>query len=186
MDIRPVTPNDLDSLAEIDGTIESSRYLHVDRSGEGLDVKWKIEERLLRTKLIEPNPLNEDLRFTIRQIAAGIEEGLTLMAEHDGIAAALLVAQADPERGVMRLVELRVDSDNRREGLATGMIYQVIQIARDAGLRAVYAESRANQWPAAQLMLKTGFDIAGLDTHRRSNHDLVKEAVTLFWYVAVD
>ena len=29
-------------------------------------------------------------------------------------------------------------------------------------------------------------DLAGMDTHRRSNHDLVKEAVTLLWYAALD
>ena len=31
-----------------------------------------------------------------------------------------------------------------------------------------------------------GFDLRGLDAARFSNHDLVKERVTLHWYAALD
>ena len=45
MEIRSATAQDLDRLIEIDGTIESTRYLFVDRSGEGLAMAWRLEER---------------------------------------------------------------------------------------------------------------------------------------------
>ncbi len=36
------------------------------------------------------------------------------------------------------------------------------------------------------MLAKSGFELAGVDDHRNSNHDLVKEAVTLFWYAPLD
>ena len=48
------------------------------------------------------------------------------------------------------------------------------------------AETLTDNLPAAKLLSKCGFDLAGVDTQRRSNHDLVKEAASLLWYVALD
>jgi GNAT superfamily N-acetyltransferase len=186
MEIRPVAPADLNDLADIDGIIESTRYLHLDRTGEGLTLQWKIEERPLRSKVIEPNPLTDDLRFTARQIATGIEDGLALTVEHDQRPIALLLAQLQPTYGTLKLLDLRVDHEHRRQGLATALVYQTIQTARDNGLRAVSVETRTHHHPANQLMSKLDFQLAGIDTQRHSNHDLVKEAVTLFWYTALD
>ena len=98
----------------------------------------------------------------------------------------LLLAQPRAARGAMKLLDLRVDFEHRRQGLASGLVYQLIQQAREMGLRAVAAESRANNFPASQLLLKLGFELAGVDTQRYSNHDLVKETITLFWYAALD
>ena len=186
MQIRPVAAGDLDGLADIDGIIESTRYLHLDRSGEGLGVQWKIEERPLRSKTIERNTLNDEQRFMVRQIATGIEDGVAQLVEHEGQPLALLAAQTEAAHETLKLIDLRVDFEHRRQGLATGLLYQLIQTARDHGLRAVAAETRANNFPANQLLTKLDFQLTGIDTHRHSNHDLVKESVTLFWYAALD
>ena len=186
MEIRPVRPADLDALTDIDGTVESSQYLHLDRSGEGFELAWKLTERPLRERRHDPNRLDDERRFLVKQVATGADEGTALMAEHDGAAVALMLAMPDNERQTIRVLDLRVDYDHRREGLATAMIYQVISEARAAGLRAVMAESKTDNVPAAMLLSKCGFDIAGLDARRYSNHDLVKEAVALYWYAALD
>src|SRR5213076_1893446 len=92
------------------------------------------------------------------------DEGTALVAEHEGVPVALLVGQAQPTHGTLKLIDLRVDYDHRREGLATAMVYQLIQTAREAGgIRAVAAETRANNFPASQLLAKLGFELAGLD-----------------------
>ena len=186
MEIRPVRPEDLESLADIDGTVESAEYLHLERTGEGLNVGWKLSERQLREKRILPNRLDDDRKFTLRQVVTGADEGLALLAEHEGQAVALLLAQPQPQFRTLRLVDLRVDYDFRREGLATAMLFQAIALAREQELRAVTAESLTDNLPAARLLSKCGFDLAGLDAQRRSNHDLVKEAASLLWYVALD
>jgi RimJ/RimL family protein N-acetyltransferase len=66
------------------------------------------------------------------------------------------------------------------------MLFQAISHARELELRAVTAETRTDNVPAARLLSKCGFDLAGVDTQRHSNHDLVKEVASLIWYVALD
>jgi ribosomal protein S18 acetylase RimI-like enzyme len=186
MHIRPATPADLDRLNDIDGTIESTDYLHLERLGEGLSVGWKLEQRPLRSKLIEANPLNDEQKFLLKQILGGADEGLVLVAEHDDAPVALAAAQPRPELGTMDLIDLRVDYDMRRQGLATVMIYQIIQAAKDQSLRAVSAQTRTSNLPASKLLQKLAFEMTGVDTHRHSNHDMVKESATIFWYAPLE
>jgi ribosomal protein S18 acetylase RimI-like enzyme len=186
MQIRPATTADLDALPDIDGTVESSRYLHLEQAGEGLAASWRLEERPLRQKLIDPNRLGDEAAFLLKQIVTGADEGMVLVAEHDDAPVALLVAHLRPERKTLHLVDLRIDYEQRREGIATAMVYQVIAAAREMELRAVSAETRTNNIPGNQLLAKCGFELSGVDTRRESNHDVVKEAATLFWYATLD
>ncbi len=186
MRIRAMKAHDLDGLIDIDGTIEANGYLHVVAEGTGLATAWRIDERPLREKRIDANAIDEDRRFSIRQIVAGGEEGLALLAEHEDRPVGLLACGISPDRGVLRVIDLRVDFDVRRQGVGSAMIYKAMATARDLKLRALAAESLTNNPAACQLFARTGFALCGLDTHRRSNHDLVKEAVTLFWYAAFD
>ena len=64
--------------------------------------------------------------------------------------------------------------------------HQAINRAREMEMRAVSAEVRANNLPGNELLLKCGFDLAGIDTRRHSNHDVVKESATFIWYVALN
>ena len=191
MQIRAATINDLAGLAEIDGTVESSRYLHLDyapaTSEEGIPTfAWRLEERPARQKLIEPNRLDDDAAFTLKSIVSGADEGVALLIEHDDQPVAMLLARPDPAAGTIRLVDVRVDYDYRRQGMGTALVYALIQHAREQESRAVAAETLSNNQPAGALLAKCGFELSGVDTRRRSNHDLVKEAVTLFWYAALD
>jgi ribosomal protein S18 acetylase RimI-like enzyme len=183
---RPATLADLDRVLDIDGTIESSEYLHLERSGEGLSAEWKLDVRPLRTRLIQSNALDDAQRFALKQIIGGADEGIALVVEHDDAPVALAAAQLRAERGALQVFDVRVDFDVRREGIATVLVYQIIQQARQRGLRAVSAQTRTNNLPAARMFQKLAFELAGLDTHRHSNHDLVKESATLFWYAALD
>ena len=186
MDIRPMNQADVDGLVDIDATAEALAYLHVEQSGEGLAVGWKVTERPLREKRIQPNRLTDDTLFTARQIAAGHDEGMAVVTELRGAVVAMALAKFEPERGVVRLLEVRVDFEVRREGMGTALVYQVLQTARRSELRAVVAETRSDNVPGAEFLLKLGFKLAGVDTQRESNHDLVKEQATLVWYAAVD
>src|SRR4051812_27508853 len=129
MQIRSATLEDLDALAEIDGTIESTHYLHLEQSGEGLNQSWRLEQRPLRETLIEANRLGDDVAFIAKQILSNAHEGAVLVAEHEDRVVAVLVAQLQADVGTMQIIELRVDYDFRREGLALAMVYQIIQLA---------------------------------------------------------
>lgn len=186
MEIRPAVASDLTALLEIDGTIESSHYLHVERTGEGLARQWRCEQRPLRHKRVERNRPSEDDQFLLKQIVTGADDGVALLAEHEGAKVALLFAQVQIPFRTMRVIDLRVDFDYRRQGLASAMLFQTIAKAREQELRAVTLECRTDNLPACDLFARLGFELAGLDTHRHSNHDLVKESATLIWYAAFD
>src|SRR3954462_6726792 len=115
MEIRPLTPADLTALREIDGTVESSEYLHLEQSGEGYSIGWRIEKRPLREKLIESNALGDDSEFVAKQIATGVDEGLALIAEHDGQPVGLMIAQPRHEMRTLEIIDLRIDYDFRRQ-----------------------------------------------------------------------
>jgi len=184
--IRAAAPTDLPGLDEIDGTLVSSQYLHLDRAGEGVELSWKLAERPLREKRTLSNRLGDERQFLVKQIASGRDEGIVLIADHQDVPVAMLLAQVEPAYGAIRVHDLRVDFDQRRQGLGTAMIYQVISHAREQGLRAVTCDSTTDNVPAARFLLKCGFDISGLDARRFTNHDLVKESVALHWYAALD
>lgn len=181
-----MTPADLPRLIEIDATIESARYFHVDVQGDGPARSWRIEERPLREKVVEQAGIDDELRFSLRQVSSGADEGLILVAEHEGALVAALLAQPRLAFGTLEVVDVRVDFDLRRQGIGSAMVYQAIQWAREHELRAVLAQTRTNNIPAGHFFNKLGFELSGLDTHLHSNHDLVKEAVALLWYAAMD
>lgn len=104
------------------------------------------------------------------------------MIEHDGTPIGLLVGAPDYDARAFRIHDVRIDFDHRRQGLAMALLYQAIGEAREKEFRAVSAETTTENYPAAQLLLKCGFEVAGLDIKRYSNHDLVKESVAMFWY----
>lgn len=186
MQIRPLTLSDIDLLRDIDSSFSATRYLHLDQQGEGLSLAWKIEERPLAKPRVQASEMSEDTLFTARQLAAGHEEGIALVADYDGALLAFLLAQPDPAKSVLRLLDLRVDFDYRRQGMGTALGYMLIQHAKERELRAVAAESPTDNVPAAGFLQKVGFTLTGLDTHRNSNHDLVKERATLLWYATID
>jgi ribosomal protein S18 acetylase RimI-like enzyme len=186
MQIRPMQLPDLERLTDLDGTIESAEYLHLGQSGSQIPMTWAIERRPLRQKLIESNAPGDELRFMLKQIVSGIEEGAVLVAEHQEQVVGLAVVQPQPEANLLRLLDIRVDYDLRRQGVASAMLFQIIQQAREAGLRAIRAETKTNNAPINALLEKLGFDLSGMDTRHDSNHDLVKESVTLFWYLSFD
>jgi len=186
MQIRLATVDDLEGLREIDGTIESLQYLHLDASGEGTERAWRLEERPLREKLIDSNRLDDEAYFAAKQIVTGADEGTVLVGEYEDAITGSLIAQPRAAAGTLHILDLRIDYDMRRQGLGTAMIFQMIQQARESERRAVSVETLTNNVPACSLLIKCGFDLSGIDTRRRTNHDMVQESATLFWYAALD
>ncbi|MCC6424579.1 MAG: GNAT family N-acetyltransferase [Phycisphaerales bacterium] len=186
MEIRPVTSADLNQLMEIDGTIETVDFLFIEQAGQGAETRWTLQPRPLRQKQTAPNRIGEEHWFAIRQIVGGADEGMVLMADHQQLPVAMVAAQPRPQRNVLQILDLRVDYDFRRQGLGSALLFGIIQQAREKGYRAVAASADSGNVPGVQLLLKCGFELCGLDTHRHSNHDLVKEAVSLFFYASFD
>ena len=186
MQIRPLRPADLDLIDEIDATIDATRSHPGARGSEGLMTRCALEARELPARRVEPNPIGDELRFSLKQTAAGIEEGLALIAEHDDVPIAALIARnALDDPTLVEILDVRVDFDRRREGLGSALLFQAINFARDKEARALRATARSSIAAANALLAKLGFELAGIDTFRATNHDWVKEQTTLIWYLAL-
>ncbi len=182
MELRDAIVTDIEALAEIDGVIESAEFIFVEAPADGTNGAFNLHRRRRREKLILPKRLDDEAMFLARQLASGAEEGLAVIAEHDGAPVALLLAVDRPGRDVMELIDLRVDYDFRRQGIGLAMVYRLLSAARDRGRRAVLAALTTANAPGMGLLEKCGFMLSGLDTRWRGNHDLVRDDVTLFWY----
>src|SRR3954462_12186266 len=101
MEIRPITPDDLRFLSDIDATIESTQYLHLEKTGEAMTLGLRVEARPLREKQITSNPLDDEVALAFKQIATGADDGIALVAEHDGQLVAAAVAQQSPAHGTL-------------------------------------------------------------------------------------
>src|ERR1700722_19856104 len=108
MRIPPFTPPNLIPLREIDGTIESTEYLHLEQTGQGMQIGWLLQSRPLRQKLIQSNPLADEIGFVAKQIATGADEGIALLAEHEDLPVGLLIAQPQHEARTMQILDLRI------------------------------------------------------------------------------
>src|SRR5438445_8051577 len=139
MQIRPAHPSDLDHLIDLDATIESTSYLHVDRAGEGLATGWRLEERPLREKRVDPNHVTEEQSFALKQVLSGIEEGIGVAVDHDGVTTGLAVARLDHQRRTLDLLELRVDFEYRRRGWGRALLDQIISHAASTDVCAATA-----------------------------------------------
>lgn len=185
MEIRAVTAKDVEGLIEIDGTIEATAYLHLEQQAtdDPPSVMWKLEQRPTREKHVDANRLGDEVQFAVKQIATGADEGVATMAEHEDAPVALLVARRNHERNTLDLLDLRIDYEHRRQGIGMALMYQLIGFARQIEVRAVFVQTTTNNFIAAEMLKKLGFELSGVDTKRRSNHDVVKESATLFWYL---
>ena len=79
----------------------------------------------------------------------------------------------------MRVWELLVAEDFRKQGIGTLLMNHAILIARQKGARMLVLETQTNNATAIDFYLKFGFELIGLDTAAYSNDDGAKREVRL-------
>jgi GNAT superfamily N-acetyltransferase len=162
---RPMTEGDLEYLRELDATVEVKRVLVIDPIGDEDDVivsplipRW----RALDEPRIEPNRLDDEsdeTAFAYRQIVRGMQPGIAWLMEVTGFPVATLAAVEEAE--ALRLVDIRVDYDERRQGYASAMLYRFIALAREREARLL-ASVPGDREAAMRLLTKCGFERSGL------------------------
>jgi ribosomal protein S18 acetylase RimI-like enzyme len=97
---------------------------------------------------------------------------------------AFLVAEADNEvRGYVDLLavpwqqmgwvaNLAVEPGYRQRGMATALLRQARQWARQEGLRLLQAEATTKNYPALRFYQKLGFQFCGFNDHYYPNQDI--------------
>ena len=182
--IRPLILADIPRLADIDAEFESDRFLDVEKTGDGLNVMWRLVERPLDPPF-RSNDFSLD-RQQREEVAVRLRDGdgLYLAAEDPGTER--LVALLDMERERWRdtavIWNILIDRAYRRHGLGRDLIGRAIAWAREQGLRGLVLESQTNNMPACRFYQAMGFKLCGLDDHFYSNDDMGVSEVAIFWW----
>jgi ribosomal protein S18 acetylase RimI-like enzyme len=180
--LRPFCKADLRSLREIRGDYLSDRCARVSRRGESPEVNFALRVEHLPTPF-RSQGLSIVRRRDQEEVRGRMGEGsLQLVVEEDGRLIALLDSETESWRRVLRVWNLLVDQEYRRQGIGTELIQRAEQFGIDRRCRAISVETQATNWPALAFYVKMGFEICGVDDHYYTNRDLERKEVALFLY----
>ena len=138
--------------------ILSDRFLSIELSDTGFEVKWVMSEELLRMTICE-DLLSDWLE---EPVAYGAFEDDKLIGMVEGFL----------EKWNNRFVIANIcvfDSDHRRNGIGTKLMEAIFQDAKKSGARMVVLETQTFNFKAISFYKKHGFEIIGFDRYAYSN-----------------
>lgn len=182
--IRPMQPQDIDTLADIRPGFVTDTILKVKRLGQGLAQGWELVE----TRLPTPYQKGAGYDFTPEErqnITERLTQGNTLMEvaveSHTGKIVGVLDVEEEAWRNTAWIWNIMLDVDARGKGIGREMIQHTIAWGRRRGLRAILLETQTNNVPACQFYLHMGFQLVGINTVFYTNQDMERDEVALFW-----
>ena len=138
--------------------ILSDRYLSIEPSDEGFEVKWVMSDEPLRMTIYED--LLQD--WLDQPVAYGAFEDDKLIGMVEGFL----------EKWNNRFVIANIcvfDGANRRSGIGTKLMEAILQDAKKSGARMVILETQTFNFKAISFYKKHGFEIIGFDRYCYSN-----------------
>ncbi|HJW83458.1 MAG TPA: GNAT family N-acetyltransferase [Anaerolineae bacterium] len=183
--LRPLALSDVPRLGQIDANFTSDRFLDVERSGDGLNVTWRLTERLLDPPFVSTDygVHRHEHAQIVERVSAG--DGLQLIVEDGSRAVAFVDVERQPWRNAAFVWNILIDRAHRRQGLGTQLMQRIVDWARGAGLRAIVCETQTNNIAACRFYQKSGFQLCGVDDHFYSNEDIAVKEVALFWWYEI-
>jgi ribosomal protein S18 acetylase RimI-like enzyme len=169
-------------LHEIRAEYVSDRCVRVVRTGQSPEISLSLQvERLGHTFRSQGLTIvgQRDKAETRSRLAG---ETLQVVAEDQGRLIALLDAEVESWRRVLKVWNLLVDEEYRRRGIGTKLMRSAEAFALEKQCRAISVETQATNWPALSFYLELGFEVCGVDDHFYTNRDLARKEVALFLY----
>lgn len=185
MIIRPLTPADAPRLGQIDANFESNRFLNVERSGDGLNVSWRLTEHPLDPPFVSTDYAVQPGEHDAIVERMRVGDGLHLIVEDGSRPVALIDVETQHWRSAANVWHILIDRAYRRQGLGTQLMRRIVDWARSMGLRGVVCETQTNNIAACRFYQKFGFQLCGIDDHFYSNEDVALKEVALFWWYEV-
>jgi ribosomal protein S18 acetylase RimI-like enzyme len=183
MEYTPLREVHLPRLPEIRAEYVSDRYLCLISAGDGdTEVQFALHAEAL-DELFHSQGLSilrEKDRDEIRGRMGS--QALQLVVENNSRLIALLDAEVEAWRRVLKVWNLLVDEEYRRQSIGTKLMQQATEFATKSNCRAISVEAQATNWPALCFYTKLGFQICGMDHHFYTNRDLERKEVALFLY----
>src|SRR5260221_4716980 len=144
INLRPLTAEDIPNLPQIRPTYKASTMLTLERSGEGLDIGWRLVEYQLarpydKGKLYD---FNESVQEEIRGRLSRADDTFARVAEYNGRLVGIAEAEIHYWNNTVFLWSLMIDLAFRGQGLGRRLWHRVVEFARDSDVRAIMIETQ--------------------------------------------
>jgi ribosomal protein S18 acetylase RimI-like enzyme len=182
MEYKPLEPAHLSRLSDIKADYISDRYLRVSKSGDDLEVGFALRVEPLKEPFRSQGYgiIREKDREEIRSRMDA--QALQLVVEENERPIGFLDAEIESWRKVVKVWNILVDQEHRRQGIGTELMRRAQEFATKNSCRALVVETQTTNWPALNFYLKMGFQICGVDDHFYTNRDPERKEVALFLY----
>ena len=137
------------------------------------DNLWKIEIVLKSPE----KPIEKHSESTLFQ--EFIEEPRVFAAEKNGKQVGWVEVCYEKWNNRMRVWEILVQPEHRRNGIGTLLMKKAIAVARERGARMLVLETQSCNVPALNFYLKQGFELIGFDIAAYTNDDIQKHEMRL-------
>jgi GNAT superfamily N-acetyltransferase len=182
--LRPLQPDDIPNLPQIRPTYTSPTILGLEKSGDGLEIGWRLVERAL------PQPFDkgtlydfdEVVQAEIRARLARPDETYQRVAVDEATKRliGLLEVEIQAWNDTAILWNLMIDLAYRGQGLGRRLWHRALEFAQQAEVRAIMIETQNTNVPACKFYARMGCQLIGINELYYTNDGLNTE-IALFW-----
>lgn len=167
IDIRPITPEDVESLSFFEHGYYSD---YVWQMGVDLDAettKTNFRRTRLPRRVFVPYPRKRDEIF---QDLDQAEAFLVAVLENRPVGYIKLLAETDSR--IAAISDLVVSASMRRQGIASGLLYAAMDLISHRNYYALILEMQSKNDPAIAMAAKLGFKFCGFRDYYFPNNEL--------------
>lgn len=180
IELRELRSSDVPNLTQIRPTYKSKTVLHVERSGSGLEIFWRLNEQPLAV------PFNKGAGYDFDEfVQADIAERLSRpddtyqrVAEYRGRLIGFVEVELQYWNNSAILWNLMIDLDYRGQGLGRRLWHRAVEFARQCEVRAILIETQNTNVAACKFYERMGCQLCGI--HEAYYEDEIGETA-LFW-----
>ena len=166
-EIRPASPNDLTRLMALDHSCLSDYVWQLELRREAGQITSSFREvRLPRTVTVNypRDPMSLSEQWNKR-------EGL-LVATEEAIAVGYLGMVQERTSALIRVTDLVVSPERRRQGVASSLLTAAQAWALDRGIQRIFLEMQSKNHPCIRLAQKFGYEFCGYNDQYYPTQDV--------------
>jgi ribosomal protein S18 acetylase RimI-like enzyme len=165
--IRSIKPDDIESLNAFEHGYYSEYAWQMNLDLDAQDYKAEFRRvRLPRRVMVSYPRKREEIFSDLDRVEA------FLVAELSGRSVGYIKVIAQPKENTLRVADLVVSGPMRRQGIASGLLVAVMNLASNRDYHNLVLEMQSKNEPAIAMAGKLGFNFCGFRDHYFSNQEL--------------
>lgn len=165
--VRPVTKQDIADLTAFEHGYYSEYVWQMAMDFEPQNIQTAFRRVRLPRRISVAYPRKKDTIFADPEQAEAF-----LLAEFNQHPVGYIKVLAEPEARLLRVTDLVVTASMRRQGIGSGLILSVMNLASSRGFISLMLEMQSKNDPATAMAVKLGFVFCGFRDHYFPNQEL--------------